>query len=83
MPLVVAGVARLEEHLEIGEVVYTVARCTPARSAMALMVVFAGPSVWCSSTVASTIRCLVSASVSARFVFRYGRGDAMFAEHIC
>jgi hypothetical protein len=38
-----------------------VCRSTPARSAIAEIVVRADPIVVCSSTVASTIRCLVSA----------------------
>ena len=42
---------------------------TPARSAMALMVVRAGPTSRCSATIASTIRCRVSASRSARRFF--------------
>src|SRR5262245_59088141 len=50
---------------------------------MALIVVFAGPIVPWSSTVASTIRCRVSASDSARFVFRYGRVSATSTERMC
>ena len=44
---------------------------TPALSAIAEIVVRAGPTEVCSATVASTIRRRVSASPSARFFFWY------------
>src|SRR5919107_1258099 len=48
-------------------------RCTPARRATSLIWVAAGPTVRCSSIVASVIRRRVSASRSARFFSSYLR----------
>ena len=52
-----------------GKWAYTVWRCTPASRATPAIEVRAGPTLVCSSTAASTIRCLVSASLSSRFFF--------------
>ena len=52
---------------------YRVERRTPARSAIALIDVRAGPTVPCSSTAASVMRRRVSASSSARRFFSYFR----------
>jgi hypothetical protein len=49
---------------------YTVERRTPARSAIALIDVRAGPSSSCSAAVLSVIRLRVSSSSSARRVIR-------------
>ena len=54
-----------------GKCRYTVSRCTPARSAIALIVLRRGPSSRCRSTVASTIRCRVAAWLSARCLSSY------------
>src|SRR5688572_27966175 len=48
-------------------------RCTPARRETSLRWVAAGPTVRCSSTVASVIRRRDSASRSARFFSSYFR----------
>ena len=52
---------------------YTVERRTPARSAIALIDVRAGPTEPCSSTAVSVMRRRVSASDSARRFFSYLR----------
>ena len=49
---------------------YTVERRTPARSAIALIEVRAGPSCWCSATALSVIRVRVCSSSSARRFIR-------------
>jgi hypothetical protein len=62
------------EQLPVGrEVAVDVWRCTPARSATALNVVLAGPSVPCSSTAASVIRKRVAAISVARCLSSYLR----------
>ena len=70
--------AQCEEHASksaasSGKWRYTVERRTPARSAIALIDVRAGPTVPCSSTAVSVMRRRVSASDSARRFFSYLR----------
>jgi hypothetical protein len=48
-------------------------RWTPARSAIALIVVRAGPTLLCNATAASVIRCRVRAISSARCFSSYFR----------